>query len=77
MKGNFSSHEHSQHSKSEYDPGTNTLTVKGAQIIGWICTVIPKFPAETPPKAEKPKPEEPKAEEPKAEEPKAEEPKAG
>ena len=45
VKGNFSSHEHSHHSKSKYDPDTNTITVKGAQIIGWICTMIPKFPA--------------------------------
>ena len=44
MKGNFGSGEHSQGSSCEYVPTTNTLKIKGALIIGWVCTVVPKFP---------------------------------
>lgn len=45
LKGNHGFNEHSHSTKSEYDAETNTLTVKGAHIIGWICFVLPKFPA--------------------------------
>jgi len=45
VKGKINSHVHSHHTSSEYDPENNTVRIKGALIIGWISTVVPRFPA--------------------------------
>ena len=43
--GNFNSDQHACPTRCEYKSDTNTLRVNGAQIIGWVCSVLPKFPA--------------------------------
>ena len=43
--GNFSSENGSKNSSSDYNADTKELIIHGAQIIGWVCTPIPHFPA--------------------------------
>ena len=43
-KGNFSYSTGSKSSKSTFNDLSNSLTIDGAQIIGWVCTVNPLFP---------------------------------
>lgn len=42
--GNFSHSSGSKNSKSKYDESKKSLKIEGAQIIGWVCTVVPHFP---------------------------------
>lgn len=46
--GNYSQSSSSKSSSSTYDDKSKTLTINGAQVIGWVCVANPQFPQYSP-----------------------------